>query len=140
MPTFNFKAQFVEPIENGTKGGTIRAYRKYPCRVGQTMYLATGPRFKPIRIKEVPCVEVWNVMIMENKIILKSSVEMTMLDGMSLPGITVVLDTATELNAFAKTDGFESFGEMKKFWDGGLPFEGFNARWIPLKQHLNLTY
>lgn len=132
MPAFNFKGQFVERINAGTKGGTIRNYgKRAPVREGQTLYLYTGQRTKWCRkIKDAPCVEVWDVHVGATIIALKRN------------GASVVLDTLTELNQFAITDGFPDWNTMKRYWElnGGLPFNGFHARWIPLKDHVNVNY
>lgn len=49
MPAYNFKAQFVEPIQSGKKVTTIRPCRKRPTRVGDTLHLFTGQRKKACR-------------------------------------------------------------------------------------------
>ncbi len=46
MPAYSFKWQFVENVKNGTKPGTIRAFRKHPVEVGQLAHLYYGMRTK----------------------------------------------------------------------------------------------
>lgn len=65
MPAYNFKAQFIQPIQNGTKCTTIRPPRsKRPTRVGDTLHLYTGLRTKKAaRIGIYRCVAVEPVVI-----------------------------------------------------------------------------
>jgi hypothetical protein len=49
MPSLNFKAQFAESVESGSKKQTIRANRKHPIRIGDTLYLFTGMRTRNCR-------------------------------------------------------------------------------------------
>lgn len=123
MPAYNFKEQFVESILNETKGGTIRSYRKIPQYEGKMMYLFTGLRTKDsIRLKSVPCVEVYDIVIYDCMIVLERKGEL----------IQLVDDD--ELHAFAVNDGFESWEVMKRWWrtTHELPWCGFHARWTPL--------
>lgn len=132
MPAFSFKGQFIDRIEDGTKGGTIRNYgKRNPVLPGQILYLYFGMRTKYCRkIKEAPCVEVWDITVTEKDAVLKA--------GESQVWI-VHPDT---LNQFAVSDGFKDWETMKRYWqlNGGLPFKGFHARWIPLKDQVNVRY
>ena len=132
MPAFNFKGQFVERIQDGSKGGTIRKHgKRRPVREGQTLFLYYGQRTKWCKkIMEAPCVEVWAIAISEYGI------------GMIRNHKRVKLDTITELNRFAVSDGFPDWATMKRYWlmHDGLPFEGFHVRWIPLKEQVLVTY
>lgn len=44
MPSLNFKKQFAELVRSGKKCQTIRAPRKRPIEVGDTLHLFTGQR------------------------------------------------------------------------------------------------
>ena len=44
MGLYGFKALFVEPIRSGIKTHTIRGFRKFPDKPGNTLHLYTGLR------------------------------------------------------------------------------------------------
>lgn len=46
MPAYSFKERFVPWVMDGSKPGTIRAFRKYPVKVGQLAHLFYGMRTK----------------------------------------------------------------------------------------------
>ena len=59
MGLYNFKAQFVPFILDGSKTHTIRAERKHGDVPGRTMHLYTGLRHKGARLLfRAPCVRV----------------------------------------------------------------------------------
>lgn len=134
MPAFSFKSQFIPKIEEGTKGGTIRKYGKRPpVREGQPLMLYYAMRTKWCKkIKDGTCVELWHVIIKATSI------------KLSRGAVTFTLDERTslsELHQFAVSDGFADWWDMKEYWrDEGFPFDGFHARWIPLKEQVNVTY
>lgn len=126
MPAFNFKEQFVPAIIDGTKGGTIRAYRTNKMKVGDIMYLYVGLRTRQTRkLGQHTCVELFDVIVMDYGILFRG------------PDIQFEIN-AEQLDQFAKSDGFGSWDEMKTFFE--MPFHGFCARWIPLKDQVNITY
>lgn len=130
MALFNFKPQFVESILDGSKGGTIRAYRKYPVKVGDTMYLYTGLRSAHAKkLMEVPCIELYDISI---------GIDCINLHG-DINHDSVYLFDVPLLNKFAIGDGFSSWKEMKAFWNGET-FEGFHARWKPIRELLPEIY
>lgn len=49
MPQLNFSAQFAEAVADGTKRQTIRATRKVPIKLDDTLHLFTGLRTKQAR-------------------------------------------------------------------------------------------
>ena len=49
MPQLNFSAQFAPAVEDGTKRQTIRAMRKVPIKLDNTLHLFTGLRTKQAR-------------------------------------------------------------------------------------------
>lgn len=118
MPLLNFKKQFVPSIENGTKRQTVRAKRKKPIKVGDTLYLYTGLRTKQTkRIANAICTELWEIRINNASIVLcqESETERFM-----------ELLTGKQLDDMAILDGFKDWQDMKQFWvdTHGLPFTG----------------
>ena len=113
MPLLNFKQQFVDPIERGSKRHTIRATRKVPIRVGDKLYLYCGLRHKgAFRILPEPqtCTKTYNIQI---HIVFISSAcqlkeEKVILDGQKL-------DTS-EMETLAQADGFSDWNQMRWFW------------------------
>lgn len=115
MSALSFKGRFVELILNNEKNQTIRAFRKYPIKKGETLFLYTGMRTKFCKkLKEVKCIDVCNVTItttgvrINNRRVLKRNLE-----------------------SFAIADGFKSWEEMKKWWSltHDLPFTGQLIKW-----------
>lgn len=49
MPQLNFSAQFAGPVADGSKRQTIRAMRKNPIKLDDTLHLFTGLRTKQAR-------------------------------------------------------------------------------------------
>lgn len=140
----NFQKQFVRFIEAGTKTHTIRATRKYPAKVGETLHLYTGLRARGKVIQKLasgevvrekaarligryPCVKVEEIEIGEVRH--GRSVGDVWISGAALQ--------PDECEALARRDGFESFVDMMKFWDGRLPFSGQIIHWKKEdKQHV----
>lgn len=129
MPLFNFKKQFVDPINAGTKIGTIRRPRKHEPRIGQPMRLQYGPRFKPtlIRMDEVRGVSDIRLDFA------KGTVTFSMLWGTA---------AVEDLHAFAVADGFADWDDLRAFWHDVHPdfwqdaqptksFIGTWTRWVP---------
>ncbi|MGL6121667.1 MAG: hypothetical protein ACRC1W_01260 [Shewanella sp.] len=130
MALFNFKPQFVDSIIDGTKGGTIRAYRKYPVKVGDTMYLYTGLRSAHAKkLLEVPCIEYYDIEIESKCVTLFGNVNHN----------NFFLFDEPILNKFAIGDGFANWNDMCAFWKGES-FKGFHARWKPMKELLPELY
>jgi hypothetical protein len=135
MAALNFKGMFVDPIEDGSKKQTIRAFRKYPIEPGERLFLYTGMRTKNCKkIGEAICSEIWLITIKGDtqfsfgpldKIILMSPDE----------NIRWEFNTTRQLNAFAKKDGFTGWVDMKEWWSGvyGLvAFQGVLIKWKSL--------
>lgn len=115
MPAINFKAQFVAKIQAGPKRHTIRAHRARPVKAGDRLFLYCGMRHKgAFRIlpDAVTCNEVQEISIEDLE---EEGVRIT------VDGYVLDVDQAERL---ACADGFESFSEMVKFWEGRLPFFG----------------
>jgi len=105
MGLYNFKKRFVPFVLNGSKTHTIRALRAHPDKPGNTLHLYTGLRTKNVRLlMRVPCVKVEEIMI-------------TFVLGKPMVAIEGVELSASELDAFAKRDGFpKGWQEMQEFW------------------------
>lgn len=114
MGLYNFKERFVPLIKTGEKTHTLRATRRHPDVVGSMMYLYCGLRTKNSRlIFKRPCVRVQTIEI--------TSRGQMILDGEPLD--------ASEREALAASDGFDSHAEMMRFWQGRLPFAGHVYHW-----------
>jgi hypothetical protein len=109
MGLYNFKAQFVPHILNGSKTHTIRATRAHVDKPGNTVHLYTGLRQRGARLlMRATCTKVEAIHI-END-------AMVSIDGLWLD--------PSEREQLARRDGFGNFAEMMQFWEGRLPFAG----------------
>lgn len=121
---------FVAPILAGTKPQTIRADRKRHAREGETLQLYTGMRTRHCRlIGRAICASVQPIRIeVDNAVIGFAS------------GLT--LTTIAELDAFAATDGFQSWFGMREFWKLHHPlvstFSGIMIRWRDFQPAMTL--
>lgn len=120
MPSYSFKRQFVLPILSGRKIQTMRNPRKRETRVGETLSLFHGPRFKPERIGWATAASVYRVTLLLDK------------GGVRLP-YCADIRSEFDLNNFAWQDGFDSWDELRAFWretHGDLPdWSGILIRW-----------
>lgn len=122
MPALNFKRQFEPHIRSKRKLHTIRAKRKRPIKTGDKLYLYTGMRTKSCqKIMDTVCVKVEDVRIWEVRGEVPEDNFRIAVDGVGLE--------KDECQSLARADGFESFAEMMKFWDGRLPFSGDIIHW-----------
>lgn len=154
MVAYSFRPQFVKPITVGLgipwlnhfsvdvtstvtpKRQTIRAVgRRRHAKAGDELQLYTGMRTKSCRlIGRARCRDVRDIVITFGK-----------LSGISVGG-TENLDGSKQreahyqgagLDAFARTDGFESWRHMVEFWKhehGSLSsFTGVIIEWEPIK-------
>ena len=112
MPAINFRPEFVDAVENGTKRQTIRRRRKQPIKKGDRLQLYTGMRTKQCRrLATTACVSVQSIVITEAWVMLGGSY--------------------VDLDKLAKDDGFCNWAEMRDFFSTqyGLPFVGVLIRW-----------
>ncbi len=112
MPALNFQERFAELVENGEKRQTIRRVRKRPIKPGDMLYLYTGMRTKRCRkLRLARCEKVESIRIEKYGGAIISD------EGWIEPAF---------LQAFAEEDGFDSWEEMRDWFDKqyGLPFEG----------------
>lgn len=160
MGLYNFQPRFAsrirawsaDPESPDAKAHTIRGPRKggREDKPGDTMYLYTGLRQKPIngvkvaeRIVDPPiCAKRESVVIAEYgpgrfKDVYVGPFLADVLDDtktqrrvIASPGaFGLVLLPPDERLALSRRDGFESFAEMMKFWNGRLPFYGHIFHW-----------
>jgi hypothetical protein len=113
---YNFQARFADAIASGTKTQTIRAPRKNGhVEVGNPVQLYTGLRTKKVRKLRDPdpvCIRSTYCHINEQ-------------------GITFGNYPPTDLDQFARLDGFANFDDMKNWFreTHGLPFIGQLIEW-----------
>lgn len=137
MAILSFKKRFAGNVRNGRKRQTIRGFRKYPIRPGETLYLYTALRTKYAKkLREVTCESVHNIFILFNgkKIFVFEQSD----TGFRHPAI---YNSDAALDAFAKADGFKDFEDMRAFWiaEHGVkkgnrkvilrPFKGTLIKW-----------
>lgn len=127
MPALNFKRQFEAHIRSKRKRHTIRAKRKRPIKAGDKLYLYTGMRTKSCqKIMDTVCAKVEDIRIWEVRGEVPEDNFRIAVDGVGLE--------KDECQSLARADGFESFAEMMKFWDGRLPFSGDIIHWRSPKE------
>lgn len=125
MGAYNFKSQFEPDIMADLKRHTIRAKRRHPDKPGSLLSLFVGMRTKKCRLlKRRLCVKVQDISIGPFEITRRGKTE-----SVTQVLINGILLTACEMESLAKSDGFKSFAEMERFWDGRLPFEGDIIHW-----------
>lgn len=117
MVAYNFKIQFADDVESGAKRQTIRANgRRRHARQGEALQLYTGQRTTSCRkLRDAVCVDACPIRIEENAILTFQFCELH-----------------TDLDAFAKQDGFPDWPAMRDFFAKahGLPFTGTLIRWL----------
>ena len=118
MPIINFQKQFADDVRSGKKTQTIRAPRKYPIEVGDTLYLYTGLRTKSTeKLGEKVCTRVQSFDIEKN--------------GLQCRLGPYVLHYLYNLNKLAIADGFKDWKGMVQWFavNHGLPFKGTLITW-----------
>jgi hypothetical protein len=113
MVAYSFQRQFIEPIRAGSKRQTIRADRKRHARHGETLQLYTGMRTKHCRLIGTAICRAVNPVTID-------------FDWNTIAAGPVNLKKLHELEAFARSDGFASWSDMRKFW---RDTHGEVARW-----------
>lgn len=102
MVAYSFKRRFAEPILAGAKRQTIRADRRRHARPGEELQLYTGMRTKSCRL------------IARKTCLYVEGVKLSFFNGGEV--ITDSLGRLTDLDAFARSDGFVDWDEMHDFW------------------------
>jgi hypothetical protein len=125
---YNFQRRFVPKILSGEKTHTIRGLRANPDKPGNLLHLYTGLRQKGAKLlMRVPCLRVEEIEIRaELALVDPPSGDVWRLVKVFVGNQRLSID---ECEALARRDGFESFAEMMKFWDGRLPFRGHIIHW-----------
>ena len=118
MVAYNFQAQFAPDVEAGRKRQTIRAPRKNDghAKPGDKLQLYTGMRTKDCRLlRKAVCHDAFPILIEADKIWTFHPQELH-----------------TDLEGWAKRDGFSCWADMKAFFEGqyGLPFQGVLISWL----------
>ena len=101
MPILSFKKRFVQPIGAGTKHHTVRCGKR-PFKVGQTLYMQSGPRYAPKRFSIKPVKRVRDITISDQTVIVMNEND---------PGFIV-----PNLNLFAQADGFADWDDLRSFF------------------------
>lgn len=115
MPALSYKGRFVEYVEAGLKPDrepgerikkqTIRNFRKYPVKPGDTLYHYFAQRTTFCRkLGESICKSADVITIRERSVTIKYS-----------SGV-MVMKSKGWLDAFAYADGFANWREMKLWW------------------------
>jgi hypothetical protein len=125
MPSLNFTV-FVDQVLDGRKTQTIRAIRKRPIKVGDTLHLFTGMRHMSCwRLSPeggVACIGAYPIEIDRRCC------------GVNLNGAVRLMCQpfdASQIERLARDDGFESVSEFFDFFDPnvGDVFRGQLIRW-----------
>ncbi len=104
MVAYSFKRRFVEPIRSGSKRQTIRSERKRHARIGETLQLYTAMRTKQCAlIGTAKCIGVEPITFD--------------FDWNKIAAGARNLTKPHELEAFAKSDGFENWNALREFWE-----------------------
>ena len=131
MVAYSFQARFCEPIDLGTKGGTIRNGRKRHARPGEEMQLYTAMRTKHCRL------------VARKTCLSTEPIELTfgVRPFFMLPSHPrkQAWWSSVARDAFAIFDGFRAWDEMEAFWretHSAREFKGVHIRWLPLPKDL----
>jgi hypothetical protein len=138
MVAYSFQVRFCEPILDGTKGGTIRGERlRGHARPGDALQLYTGMRTRHCRlITRKTCCDLSRLLLNFERDQVHISAGCAR-DTSSRP---VDFHTASQLDIFARFDGFNEWGELKTFWrethDVERGVRPWYIRWLPLPEEL----
>lgn len=159
MPIYNFQQRFAPYVQDGSKPHTIRAIRKHPAHIGDTLYLYTGLRQSGAKrlIEPTPCTAVNTIFIFnDGRIILVNAVynaidAQAFLEDHNTQRKKFLskykLLTQIEKNKLCFADGFRyqdnfnsrCFELFIKFWKQThqLPFAGHIIVWHPQPEKLS---
>jgi hypothetical protein len=115
MPSLSYKGRFVDYVEAGLnenakptdriKRQTIRNFRKYPVKPGDTLYHYYAQRTKWCRkLGESICKSADQITIRANSVRIKHA-----------NGVHIITNKGS-LDAFAYADGFANWREMIRWW------------------------
>jgi hypothetical protein len=127
MPLLSFSV-FKDKILSGAKRHTIRAPRKIPITVGDKLYMwwkSRSPEEKE-KLGEAKCINTNPIEIDDDCV--------HILDTSNFYN-TTTYSSKEALDRFAVSDGFDSWDEMRDFFDKthGLPFTGDLIEWDSIK-------
>lgn len=143
MVAYSFKQRFITPIELGlgilaegsVEGAfpqthTIRGFgKRRHARPGEIVQLYYGMRTRQCRlIGKARCIETPRIGIFPEN-------GMIDIDSLKSP-IPRMCKTAIYLDQFARSDGFDDWADMRKFWideHGPNKFEGVLIKWEPIR-------
>lgn len=139
-PAYSFQPRFVDPIRDGTKGGTIRAARKIPVNWSQAARdRRPGGHARYSEFLNLYCRQrhPGGFFICQKRCV---GVEPIILDFLTqaavFPDRVAGFVTPSQRDTFARFDGFESWAQLQDFWrstHGSLDrFEGWHIRWKEL--------
>ena len=132
MPALNYQERFAGKVESGEKRQTIRPKRKREIKPGDTLHHYTGMRTRHCRKLLVSkCRAVREIRIGWFEINIYGEYQDLHFrnESMCMPGHTS--SDYLPLEDFAKQDGFDSWGEMREWFQKryGLPFDGVLIEW-----------
>lgn len=124
MVAYSFQRQFADPILMGRKSHTVRAPRKRHARPEEALQLYTGMRTKSCRlIARATCEAVVPIAIFFRP---RASDDELHIDGQ-------LRRAPSDLHAFAYSDGFDNWWDLRDFWRKHhaelAHFEGFIIKW-----------
>lgn len=128
MVAYSFRKPFAPKIEDGSKHHTLRGPRRRHAREGETLQLYTGMRTKACRLVATKtCTQVCGVRLdfgwREAPVVVFAIAELASLglgrpaDGPGgAPCRVGPMAPVVDVQAFARADGFPSFGAMARWW------------------------
>jgi hypothetical protein len=125
MVAYSFNLKFIGPIRAGSKTQTVRGDRKRHARAGEEVQLYTGMRTNHCRmIGTATCKSVESIRFDFEK--------QEVVIGGAAP-----IEDLPDLDAFAASDGFEDFRDLRQFWrdnhSGVEQWSGILIRWTDFK-------
>lgn len=130
MVAYSFQGRFAEPILSGRKRQTIRAIgKRRHAEPGETLQLYQGMRTRGCRLIATAHCSGWCLVTIRFR---TGSVEFGDQHG-AVAG-WLPSGRPTDLDAFARADGFGSWGDLALFWrdvHGVRIFSGRLTAWLP---------
>jgi hypothetical protein len=134
---YSFQPRFVAPILDGRKTHTLRAGRRRHAAIGETMQLYTGMRTTSCRkIGEAICDRIYAVQLMfDHRTPIVFYHPLPIARGAYLRDHERPVVDKPDPDAFARSDGFTDFADMREFWfqthdlRHGAEWHGFLIGW-----------
>lgn len=127
MVVLLFEHRFIDAIMSGAKVHTIRQERKRYVRRGDVLSLrcweGKAYRSKQRVLFEGPCLQTWLVTLTKRMAVLVPS----------HANAELVSFRREQLEAFARSDGFDTWRDMRHYWEaaGGLEYAHRLICWAP---------